>query len=131
LAVVTQVAFRELQRVGLEAFLQLNDGEGWMLPESLRLSDYGLGHDDRANEYQPVASALGPRFYPWQLEQSVAESWEECGLHAQVLAKLLPTPDSKREADDDSDDTVVDLFGNPLATDLFGNVIDSPKRRSR
>jgi hypothetical protein len=40
---------------------------GWMLPETPRLADYGLGHDDRAKEHQPVASRLGPRFYDWLL----------------------------------------------------------------
>lgn len=63
----------------------------WKLPETLRLADYGLGHDDRAKEDQPVAAALGPRFYPWQLEQSVEESWEECERHAEILSKLVPS----------------------------------------
>jgi len=61
--------------------------EGWMLPETLRLADplLGLGHDARALELQPVASALGPRFYDWQLVQDAAESWRECELHARNL----------------------------------------------
>ena len=62
-----------------------NDGEGWLLPETLCLSDYGLGHDDRAKEPQPVASRLGPRFFDWQLAQSPEESWRECHLHARNL----------------------------------------------
>jgi len=70
---------------GIEAFLNQNDGEGWMLPETLRLADYGLGHDERAKEYQPVASRLGPRFYDWQLAQNPEESWRECHLHARNL----------------------------------------------
>jgi hypothetical protein len=70
---------------GIEAFLNQNNGEGWMLPETLRLTDYGLGHDERANEPQPVASRLGPRFYDWQLAQSPEESWRECHLHARNL----------------------------------------------
>ncbi len=56
-----------------------------MLPETLRLSDYGLGHDDRAEHPQSVASRLGPRFYDWQLVQSAEESWRECHLHARNL----------------------------------------------
>ena len=56
-----------------------------MLPETLRLADYGLGHDERAKEPQPVASRLGPRFYDWQLAQSPEESWRECHLHARNL----------------------------------------------
>ena len=70
---------------GIEAFLAQNHGEGWMLPETLRLADYGLGHDDRAQHPQPVASRLGPRFYDWQLFQTADESWQECHLHARNL----------------------------------------------
>jgi hypothetical protein len=93
--VLTLVAFHDLdQKIqecagdrekGVEAFLSQNDGEGWMLPETLRLADYGLGHDDRAKEHQPVASRLGPRFFDWQLTQSADESWRECHVHARNL----------------------------------------------
>lgn len=93
--VLSLVAFRDLlekitacggnRDKGIEAFLSQNNGEGWMLPETLRLADYGLGHDDRAKEPQPVASRLGPRFYDWQLAQSPEESWRECELHARNL----------------------------------------------
>jgi len=70
---------------GIEAFLCQNNGEGWLLPETLRLADYGLGHDERAKEHQPVASRMGPRYYDWQLAQSPEESWKECHLHARNL----------------------------------------------
>jgi hypothetical protein len=70
---------------GIEAFLNQNSGEGWMLPETLRLTDYGLGRHERANHYQPVASRLGPRFYDWQLTQNAEESWRECHLHARNI----------------------------------------------
>jgi hypothetical protein len=93
--VLTLVAFHDLEEKirtcggdrekGIEAFLNQNDGKGWMLPETLRLADYGLGHDDRAKEHQPVADRLGPRFYDWQLAQSPEESWRECHLHARNL----------------------------------------------
>jgi hypothetical protein len=93
--VLTLVAFRDLEEkiracggdrdAGIEAFLSQNDGEGWMLPETLRLADYSLGHDERAMHPQPVASRLGPRFYDWQLAQTVEESWRECHLHARNL----------------------------------------------
>ncbi|MGA2152358.1 MAG: hypothetical protein ABSG48_09430, partial [Geobacteraceae bacterium] len=73
--VLTLIAFHDLQEKGLEAFLNQNDGEGWMIPETLRLADYELGHDDRAKDYQPVASRLGPRFYDWQLNEDVDRSW--------------------------------------------------------
>jgi hypothetical protein len=93
--VLTLIAFHDLEAkirehggdrdAGIAAFLAQNHGEGWMLPETLRLADYGLGHDDRAREHQPVASRLGPRFYDWQLTQTAEESWRECHLHARNL----------------------------------------------
>ena len=92
--VLTQIAFQDLEDKiiaagdrdqGIEAFLAQNHGEGWMLPETLRLADYGLGRDDRAQQFQPVASRLGPRFYDWQLVQTAEESWRECHLHARNL----------------------------------------------
>jgi hypothetical protein len=93
--VLTLVAFHDLEQkirehggdreAGIEAFLTQNNGEGWLLPETVRLADYGLGHDERALEHQQVASRLGPRFYDWQLAQSAEESWRECHLHARNL----------------------------------------------
>lgn len=67
---------------GIETFFSQNGGEGWMLPETLKLADYGLGHDERANHHQPVASRLGPRFYDWQLAQCADEYRRESLLHA-------------------------------------------------
>ena len=63
---------------------------GWVVGvavenQTLRLADYGLGHDDRAREHQPVRECFGPRFYDWQLAQTPAESWRECHLHARNL----------------------------------------------
>jgi hypothetical protein len=62
--------------------------DGWMLPETLRLADYNLGHDARAQQPQPVAAALGPRFYDWQLTQSAEESWAECRMHAEKIRRI-------------------------------------------
>ena len=70
---------------GIEAFLNQNDGDGWTLPETIRLADYGLGRDERAKHPQPVASRLGARFYDWQLAQTAEESWHECEIHAKNL----------------------------------------------
>lgn len=93
--VLTLVAFHDLQQkidqcggdreAGIRAFCEQNNGEGWMLPETLRLADYGLGNDDRAKVHQPVVERLGPRFYDWQLAQTPEESWRECHLHARNL----------------------------------------------
>ena len=99
---------------GIKAFLAQNDGEGWMLPETLHLADYGLGHDERAQHPQPVASRLGPRFYDWQLVQSGEESWRECHLHARNLlgvqgyASLIVDLIRHRSARDDYFDPLAD-----------------------
>lgn len=63
----------------------LDPTDGWQLPETLRLADYGLGHDERAKEAQPVRARLGERFLPWQLEQTAEESWQECEIHARNI----------------------------------------------
>ena len=93
--VLTLIAFRDLEarirdadgnrEKGIEAFLNQNQGEGWLLPETLRLADYGLGRDDRARNPQPVASRLGPRFFDWQLTQTPEEAHRESHLHARNL----------------------------------------------
>lgn len=93
--VLSFIAFRDLREkiaandgdvgAGIEAFRLQNEGEGWMLPQTLRLADYGLGLDDRAKEHQAVREYFGPRYYDWQLAQSAEESWKECHLHARNL----------------------------------------------
>jgi hypothetical protein len=93
-SVLSQVALTELAQSGkdydtreeaVSAWLNVGDGKGWMVPDTLRLSDYDLGHDDRAKVAQPVAACLGPRFNDWQLEQDPDESWRECELHSRNL----------------------------------------------
>lgn len=91
--ILSLVAFHDLQEKGLEAFLAQNDGEGWMIPDQLCLADYGLGHDQRAQEYRPVASRLGPRFYDWQLNEDVERSWQECAAHAELIRRIVPLPE--------------------------------------
>jgi hypothetical protein len=87
---------------GVEAFLSQRNGEGWLLPETVRLSDYGLGQGSRATEHHYVASTLGPRFLDWQLSQSAAESWRECEIHARNLRVGL---DGGRRVDTDYSDS--------------------------
>jgi hypothetical protein len=55
-------AFQRLKEVGVEAFCQ----EDWQFPDE-------------------IAAQLGPRFTSWQEQKTVAESWLECELHAQLL----------------------------------------------
>ncbi len=77
-----------------------------MLPETLRLADYGLGHDDRAKEPQPVASRLGPRFLPWQLEGTPEESWEECARHAENIRRIMAIGSGSDEEGPVDNDTI-------------------------
>lgn len=99
LPVLALVAFEDLNTKGLNAFLRQNDGEGWMLPDELRLADFELGHDDRAKHAQPVASVLGERFLPIQLGEDVARSWDECAAHAELIQRIVPD-----EAEQDGND---------------------------
>ena len=95
LTVLTLIAYLDLHNKikatngdrenGIQSFLTQNHGEGWLVPEALRLADYNLGRDDPARCHQPVASRLGPRFYDWQLAQSADESLREWRLHARNL----------------------------------------------
>ncbi len=132
--VLTVVAFHDLEskiqaaggdrEKGIEAFLTQNHGEGWMLPVTFRLADYGLGHDERAQHPQPVASRLGPRFYDWQLVQSADESWRECHLHARnVLGAheyaLLLVEVIERRTTDGGD--YFDLLTDGFTRELLGD----------
>ena len=71
--------------------------------DGLRLADYDLGRDDRAQVTQPVAGVLGPRLLEWQTAQDAAESWEECARHAELLEKIIPSalPEPEPETDED------------------------------
>ncbi len=84
---------------GIQAFCDQNDGDGWMLPETLCIADLGMTrmvdvgvYDDRARVPQPVRSRLGPRFLDWQLAQSFEESWAECERHAKAIAEGVTAP---------------------------------------
>lgn len=130
--VLAQVAFHDLQAMGLEVFLAQNNGEGWMLPETLRLSDYGLGHDDRARQSQPVASQFCDCFLPWQFNEDVEQSWEECRRHAEniraIRSRFAPEPAAAAASTPATPQTpstppAVDLLDQPIESDLFGNEI--------
>ncbi len=57
-----------------------------------------MGHDERANQAQPVASRLGPRFLDWQRDEDIARSWEECAAHAELIRRIVPLQDPTDEA---------------------------------
>lgn len=95
--VLTMVAFRDLQAeiraqdgdemAGVRSFLRRNGLDGWQVPETLRLDDFDLGHDERAKAEQPVRERLGPRFESWQLKADREQSWEECRIHAENIGQ--------------------------------------------
>ena len=91
-ALEQQIAISGSRDSGIAAFCAQNDGDGWMLPETLCIATLKMtrtvnagSYDAEASVEQPVASALGPRFLDWQLAQSVEESWAECERHARVI----------------------------------------------
>lgn len=160
--VLTLVAFRELKESiaahgghpyqGIQAFCSQNGGEGWMLPETLCLADLGLGHDDRARKPQAVRSRLGDRFFPWQLEQSVEDSWKECELHArnilgaEAMARLqadlrretqyaVEAEELPRVAESQSADIGIQTGLQrrliPSKKTLFGDVMEDHRRNKR
>ena len=142
--VLAQIAFADLQAQGLDAFLAGPHGDGWQLPETLRLADYRLGHDARAREPQPVAARLGPRFLPWQLEKDPATSWAECEAHAAQLDALWRHARSMSGSPNTEAMVLQDApaahppppenpgtapLGASISRDLFGNAISQSKRR--
>ncbi|MBT8507419.1 hypothetical protein AZH53_03115 [Methanomicrobiaceae archaeon CYW5] len=81
-------AFLDLKTMGLEAFYAQNDGEGWMIPETITyevLADGTIAFDTPNGITVPVRKRLGERFLPWQLESSAKESWAECEMHARKI----------------------------------------------
>lgn len=104
--VLAQVAYADLVTQGLEAFMTGPNGNGWQIPETLRLADYNLGHDNRAFEHQPVVPRLGPRFLEWQLAKDPDQSWLECEAHSHQLDALWTrdeSPMTKLSAQDKDD----------------------------
>ena len=103
--VLSLAAFDDLQKAiavagsrdeGIETWCGQNDGDGWMLPETLCIADLALtrtvnlDHDERSKTPQPVRSRMGERFLDWQLAQTPEESWAECERHAKALAATAP-----------------------------------------
>jgi hypothetical protein len=107
--VLSVAAFDDLQQAiaaagsrdaGIEAWCAQNDGEGWMLPETLCIANLGLTrtvnveYDERSKTPQPVRSRMGERFLDWQLAQTPEESWAECERHAKALGAAAPATPS-------------------------------------
>lgn len=129
---LAQVAFRDLKEMGMEAFCNHHDGDGWQIPESITFAtrDGGiLDLDAKDGSTYPVRDRLGPRFLPWQLEQSVEDSWAECEIHARNILgeegfkKLQAELSGEVQPSEGAKNGPTDLFGNPVQTDLFGNPV--------
>lgn len=104
--VLSLAAFDDLQRTiatagsreaGIRAYCDQHDGDGWMLPETLCLTDLGMTrsvdvgvYDDHARTPQPVRARMGGRFLDWQLAQTAEESWAECERHAKAIMEGAP-----------------------------------------
>ncbi|MNX40897.1 Eco57I restriction-modification methylase [compost metagenome] len=86
LTTLTLEAFKDLLAVGPFRFLEQNEGEGWMLPETLEVE----------NEKRLVRSAMGERFAPWQRDRNPEESWKACREHAE---RLMPHAGSPAKVD--------------------------------
>jgi hypothetical protein len=90
------VAFVELERLKANmggdlsaavcAFAPASGHRGWTLPERLRLRDYGLGHDHRADEPQVLRSAL--QVEGSRVEGDAQSSWRECERVAEDIRAL-------------------------------------------
>jgi hypothetical protein len=81
-------AFADLKAMGIDAFCALNDGEGWMIPETLTYavnSDGTIAFDTLDGKTVPVQERLGERFLDWQLAGTPEESWRECEMHARNI----------------------------------------------
>jgi len=81
-------AFADLKAMGIDAFCALNNGEGWMIPETLTFvsnPDGTIAFDTLEGRTVPVRERLGPRFLDWQLAGTPEESWKECEMHARNI----------------------------------------------
>jgi hypothetical protein len=96
--VLSQIAFHDLLQKGIDEFFGQNDGAGWLIPDCLRLADFGLGRDERAKESQAVATRLGPRFLDWQIAEDASLSWQECAAHAELIRRIVPLQDPTDDA---------------------------------
>jgi hypothetical protein len=86
--IINLSAFRELIRNGPSAFYNVMTDGGWMIPDKIKFSvreDGTIDFDDPNGQEYEVASKLGPRFLPWQLEGTPEESWKECEKHARNI----------------------------------------------
>lgn len=88
LTTLALAAYHDMNKIGFDNFINLNEGDGWAIPDKLKISldDQGMMNFDDPNGTEcEVASCLGPRYLPWQLEGTPEESWRECEMHARNI----------------------------------------------
>jgi hypothetical protein len=128
--VLTLVAYHDtFQKTDKQKLHQQNNGEGWQLPESIDLGEYGLG--DGSSGRVDVRSRFGARYYSWQESQSVEESWRECHLHARnllgpsgyasLLAELQSPPSSELAPESPQPDGISAGPSGPTASEPPAN----------
>jgi hypothetical protein len=124
------VAFVELDRLktrlggdlaaAVAAFAPINGSGGWKLPDRLRLRDYGLGRDQRAEVAQEVrprlrreAPADGAGQSSWDDCRRIAAHWRELwvGRNQEVPASLAADTPPDRRSGLDSAAVQGNLFG--------------------
>lgn len=83
-------AFRDLKSRGIDDFLAQNNGEGWLLPETVNVPGLFGNPVVPGNEAHLVATQMGDRHLPWQRGEDVLRSWAECDAHAQLIRRIAP-----------------------------------------
>jgi hypothetical protein len=141
--VLSLAAFDDLQstiataggdlETGIQLFCDQNEGEGWMLPESLCLKDLGLTrtanigyYDDRDRTPQPVRSRMGERFLDWQLTKTMEESWAECERHAKAILEGVQRQPHEEQATENKS-LVTNSVKGAIQMDLFGGPVPTQK----
>lgn len=102
LTVLSMVAFQDLSEQGHDKFLNHNGGKGWCIPETIRLADYGLGHDARAEGPLPVAERLHKHFGRTQAIVDVELLARERAAHAKLLTLLVPASVAAKKSPDET-----------------------------
>lgn len=79
---------------GIQHFLALNSGDGWLIPETAGESVLMLNPDCGSDAGARVATVLGARFLDWQLSQTSEAFLAECKVHVKNLLGYAPLAQS-------------------------------------
>ncbi|OPX62710.1 MAG: Eco57I restriction-modification methylase [Methanomassiliicoccales archaeon PtaB.Bin134] len=84
--IISLYAYKCLQVTGIDEFCKYVST--WVIPDKIKffIKENGtIDFDDPNGTEYEVASKLGPRYLPWQLEGTPEESWKECEMHARNI----------------------------------------------